>query len=98
MGSTECENSRAEVCSAKRYGGSKTRARCCIIEKGGDFGCEEITGDAEQTEKKQGNLEIAKQMVEKTRKKANVHATFTRNARHKSHIMRGHEIALLLKH
>ena len=31
-------------------------------------------------------------------KKAKVHAKFMRNARDKSHIMRGHEVAILLKH
>lgn len=55
-------------------------------------------GNAEQTETTQGNLEIARQTVDETRKKAKVPATFSRNAQHESHIMRGHEIAILLKH
>ena len=46
----------------------------------------------------QGNLEIAKQTVDGTRKKEKVYAPYTRHARHKEHITRGHEIAILLKH
>ncbi len=55
-------------------------------------------GNAEQTQMRQGNLEIATQTEDETEKKAKVNATFTRHARRQNHIMRGHEIAMLLKH
>lgn len=64
----------------------------------GDSKCEITRKCREHREETQGDSEIARQTVEEASKKTVVHATFTRHARHKSHIMRGHEIAILLKH
>ena len=54
-------------------------------------------GNAEQTDMRQGNVEIARQTVMGPERRWMVMQTYTRHARHKSHIMRGHEVALLLK-